>query len=134
MLTSLRTFLGYYPSARVLLGTEKLLQGNPVTKSDLPNATSRIELARDGITSAGFSIKGVLNRTIGGKWAVPKGLRVDLTEHRGYDDRLEKASIRPILLYDCLSKSAWLVPELSLVLYIVLTYLSQSRIQQRRRL
>jgi hypothetical protein len=134
MLTSLRTFLGYYPSARVLLGTEKLLQGNPVAKSDLPNATSRIELARDGTTSAGFSIKGVLNGSIGGRWAVPKGLRVDLTEHRDYDDYLEKASIRPILLYDCLSKSAWLVSELSLVLHMVLIYLSQSRIQQRRRL
>jgi hypothetical protein len=133
-LASLRTFLGYYPCARVLLGTERLLQRNPIAGSNLPNSSSRIELAREGTTTAGFSTKGIFNGTIGGKWTVPKGLRVNLSGNREYYDRLEKASERPILLYDCFSKSAWLVSELSLVLHLVLTYLKQPRIQQRRRI
>ena len=132
-LTSRRTFLGVYTSARVLLGTEELVQNNKIIDSDLDDSTSKIELAREGTTTAGLSIKGFVNGTIGGRWTVPRGLRVNMIENREYPDRLEKAEKRPILVYDCRIKSAWLVSELSLVLHLVLTYIRRPRVQQRRR-
>jgi hypothetical protein len=115
-----------------LLGTEILLKSDIVNKSRLPESKSRIELARQGTTSAGFSIQGLLNGTLGTKWTLPRSLRVALTETRDCDDRLEKAVEQPILLYDWGSKSAWLVSALSLVLHMVLAFLQQPRVRQRR--
>jgi hypothetical protein len=44
-LTKLRTFLGYYAEAHVLLGTQKLLDSAVVKSSGLEKSNSRIELA-----------------------------------------------------------------------------------------
>ncbi|KAF4629839.1 hypothetical protein G7Y89_g8306 [Cudoniella acicularis] len=131
-LAPLRTFLGSYPSACVLLGTEELFHENCIANSDLDRSASRIELAREGTTTAGFSVKSTFNIGLGLKWTLQKGLRVNLDNTLEYLDRVDQASDRPILVYDYNSKSAWLVPELSLVLHMVLTYLKQPKVQQRR--
>ena len=132
-LTSLKTFLGYYTHALVFLGTEELLQSNVISDSGLPKSKSRIELAREGKTASGFSMPGIINGMVEGKWSLPKGLEVSLAENREYYDRLDKAYERPVLMYDWSTKSAWLVSEVSLVLHMTLTFLKQPRIQQRRR-
>jgi hypothetical protein len=129
-LTKLRTLLGYFTEAQTPLGTEKLLDSGTVKSSGLDESKSRIEIAREGTTTAGFSIQGVFQGTIGGKWMLSKTLRVSLSETRDYDDRLEKAIEQPILIYDWETKSAWLVSELSLILHMAITFLRQPRIQQ----
>jgi hypothetical protein len=130
-ITKLRTFLGFCTHALVFLGTEELVRETTISNSGLPNAKSRIELAREGTTSAGFSVQGIVNGTIGGKWLLPRGLETPLFENREYEDRLMNACDRPLLLHDLESKTAWLVSELSLVLHMALTFLNQKRIRQR---
>jgi hypothetical protein len=132
-LSSRRTFLGYYEKALVLLGTKKLLKANAVAGSDLNPANSRIELAREGTFSFGLSIKSIVNGTIAGKWTITKTHRVSLADNREYFDLLDDAQARPVLVYDRMAESAWLVAELSLVLHIALTYLAQPLVQRRRK-
>lgn len=130
-LTSLRTFLGYQ-HAHILLGTRKLIEKSSATPSGLHTSSSKIELAREGTTSAGLSIKSIFNLVVAGKWTMHKGLQVNMSGNRGYSDRLDNSSKRPILLYDRRTRSAWLVSELSLILHMVLTYLERSKMRRVR--
>jgi hypothetical protein len=131
-LKTLRAFLGYYKKGLVLAGTEELLQSKCVTDSNIPMSKSRIELSREGTASLGLFGNQIVNGTIGGKWTLPKGLQASLVgTGREYEDRLEKASDRPMLVYDWSTKSAWLVPELSMTLHLAHTYLRQPKVQQR---
>jgi hypothetical protein len=99
-LASCRTFLGCYRCVDVLLGANSLFQKTTIRSSDWMPSKSRIELAREGTTSLGLTMKGIVNGTLCGKWTLPKGLQVALSDNRVYDDRLEKAVDQPILLYD----------------------------------
>lgn len=131
-LTILRTFLGYYKKGLVLAGTKELLQSKFITDSNIPISKSRIELAREGTASLGLSANQIINGTIGSKWTLPKGLRAYLAgTGREYEDRLEKAYDRPMLVYDWSTKSAWLVSELSMILHLAHTYLRQPKVQLR---
>ena len=131
IMASRRTFLGYH-HAHVLLGTRKLIEKSSASTSGFDTSSSKIEIAREGTTSAGLSIKSIFNLVVAGKWTMHKGLQVNMTGNRTYSDRLDNSSRRPILLYDRRTRSAWLVSELSLILHMVLTYLDRSKIRRRR--
>ncbi|KAM3070518.1 hypothetical protein ACMFMG_010339 [Clarireedia jacksonii] len=131
-LSSRRTFLGCYENARVMLATADLSQNNTVNVSESCNAKSQVEISRDGTFSSGFSIKGILNGNIGGRWALPRTHEVALIENRDYLEVRDTASKRPILVYDTTVKTAWLVSELSVVLHIAFQFFRQDNVQQRR--
>ena len=131
-LSSLRTFLGYYPKAEVLLGTEHLLRSHNIQTSGLECPKRTIELAREGTFSFGLTVKGIANGSLGGKWLATKTQAVSLEHNHDVFDLIDDTKDRQVILYDVESKCAWLVSALSLVLHIALVYLSQPSIQQRR--
>ncbi|KUL83211.1 hypothetical protein ZTR_10023 [Talaromyces verruculosus] len=128
-----RAYLGYCSHAQVLLGTRELImcQHTVELQSLLPKSKSQIELAHEGTMSAGFSIRGIFNTTIGGKWIVPPPLNVPLEDNRDLEDLLMNAHRRPVLVYDRKEDRGWLLPELNLVFHMALTYLHQTNVRQR---
>jgi hypothetical protein len=131
-LTEHRTFLGYFQSGFVLPGTEGLLHSNKIRDSTCPEANSKLEFAREGTVGAGISIKGIISVSGSTKWVLPKGLSASFEETHDFDDRLEQACSRPILVYDFDAKSAWLVSELSMVLHMALVFLEEPKVRDRR--
>lgn len=132
-LAELRAYLGYCSHALVLLGTRDLLMSHATTElsSLLPKSKSQIEMSHEGTMSAGFSIRGIFNTTVGGKWLVQTPLNVTLEDNRDLEDLLMNAHRRPVLVYDRKEDRGWLVPELSLVFHMALTYLNQTNVLQR---
>jgi ankyrin repeat protein len=128
-----RAYLGYCSHAQVLLGTRELIMSQHTVElqSLLPKSKSQIELVHEGTMSAGFSIRGIFNTTIGGKWIVPPRLNVPLEDNRDLEDLLMNAHRRPVLVYDRKEDRGWLVPELSLVFHMALAYLHQTNVRQR---
>ncbi|KAH8703635.1 hypothetical protein BGW36DRAFT_414097 [Talaromyces proteolyticus] len=107
-LSQLKAYLGYCSHALLVMS-----QSSFDLSSLLPRTQSRIEMAREGTTSVGLSIRGVATAT------------VPLGEIRDVEDRLINADRRPILIYDRTNDRGWLVSELILVLHMALTYLNQ---------
>uniref|UniRef100_A0A093UL03 Ankyrin-3 n=1 Tax=Talaromyces marneffei PM1 TaxID=1077442 RepID=A0A093UL03_TALMA len=132
-LAELRAYLGYYSQARVLLGTRELVlsQSTAELSSQLPKTKSQIEMAHEGTMGAGFSIQGIFNTTVGGKWIVPTRFNVSLEGNRDVEDLLMNARRRPVLVYDRNEDRGWLVPELSLIAHMTLMYLHQSDVRER---
>jgi hypothetical protein len=131
-LTMRRTFLGYYSHALVYVGTRDGINSSPIANSLAPKSSSRLQLAREGTLNAGFSTHGATGN-VGAKPIFPKSLQVSLAGNRQYDNILESASERPLLIYDLSARSAWLVSELSVVLHLARKYLSSRRVQLRER-
>ena len=132
-LSSRRTFLGHYRLAEVHLGTEELVKdmADHDLTSNFPQVQARVELAREGTFSGGFSIKSIFSLSVSAKYVVSKTLRVSLDGHE-YHDNFHCAKEQPVILYDAATESAWLVSEMSLVLHITLAYLSLPHIKIRR--
>jgi ankyrin repeat protein len=132
-LAEFRAYLGYCKHALVLLGTRDLVisQSTVELSCQLPKTGSHIEMAHEGTMSAGFSIRGIFNTTVGGKWVVPTRLNVGLEDNRDIEDLLMNARRRPVLVYDRNEDRGWLVPELSLVSHMALSYLNQPDVLQR---
>lgn len=129
-----RMFLGYYQHAQVLLGTRELVQSNSLhaMESGFLPPPRRIELADEGTITGGISVKGILSMGLSRKYVMTKTLRISL-EGRGFHELVDEAEQQPAIVYDANTKCAWLVSELSVVLHIALSYLSNPRIQERRR-
>jgi hypothetical protein len=128
-----RAYLGYR-HALVLLGTRELIKSQrPIIELScrLPETRSQIEMVREGTMGAGISVRGIFSVTIGGKWVVPARLNVSLEDDRDVEDRLMNACQRPILVYDRVKDGGWLVPELSLVVHMALTYLNRPEVRRR---
>lgn len=134
-LSSRRTFLGHYSLAEVYLGTKDLVESKAgrCESSGFNPGPERIELAKEGTFSGGFSIKSIFSLSFGGKYVLTKTLLVSLEGRTTLQELAKKAKSQPVLLYDTETKSAWLVSEISLVLHITLAYLSDPEIQNRRR-
>lgn len=132
-LAQLRVYLGYCSHAQVLLGTRELVMSQNIMElqSLLPKSKSHIELAHESTMTAGFSILGIFNTTVGGKWVIPTRLNVSLEESRDLEDLLMNSRQRPVLIYDRKDDRAWLVPELNVIVHIALTYLNQTDVRQR---
>ncbi|OAQ58110.2 hypothetical protein VFPPC_11318 [Pochonia chlamydosporia 170] len=130
---SQRMFLGYYPQAEVLLGTRELVDSNGLqaTESKFPLSPPRVEFANEGTLTGGFSVKGILNMNLSGKYVMTKTLRISLGG-RGFHELVDEAEQQPAIVYDGETKSAWLVSELSIVLHLALSYLSSHKIRDRR--
>jgi hypothetical protein len=128
-----RVFVGSYKHALVYAGTQEGIKSSCISDSGTPKSTSRLELAKEftlngiaGLATPGASIG------LGAKIVLPRSLQVSLEGVRDYDNRLESASQRPILVYDLSAKSAWLVSELSMLLHMVHQYLSPKKLHARR--
>jgi hypothetical protein len=124
----LRAFLGYYKHALVYAGTQEGIQSSTIGSSLVPKSNSRLEVVRECSLSAGFTTHGSIG-AVAGKIVFPRSLQVSLAEGHLYENRLESASERPLLVYDLSTRSAWLVSELSMVLHMAHKYLSDTRVQ-----
>jgi hypothetical protein len=94
-----RTFLGYYPQAKVHLGTRELVESmaGTASSSGLESSPERIELAKEGTFTGGFSIKGIFNFSTGGKWAMSRTLQASLQDP-GYHKLVDDTQLQPVLL------------------------------------
>lgn len=120
-LIGMRTILGYTPSVQVHLGTEsRLHQYESMTASHAGREKDSWSFSWDGLTvQAGFAGSGVsspfkfVRRT--GQQGVP-------TAKPTYDQIIHGTSDKPVILYDTAhaQESAWLVPQLSVILDLVL--------------
>jgi len=131
-LSTRRSILGHYRHAFVTAGTFDGVNNSNIEDSLTPNSSSRLELAREGITTAGFSIHGATGN-VGGRWVLPQSLQVSLAGNHTYDNRLENAIYKPLLVYDLNAQSAWLVAELSIVLHLAHKILSSPGVRLRGR-
>jgi hypothetical protein len=125
-LAKLRAFLGYYKHALVYAGTQEGFQSSIFRSSRVLKSSSRLEIVREGLLSAEFSVHGATG-AVAGKVVFRKALQVSLADTQHYETQLESASERLLLVYDLRTKSAWLVSELSMVLHMAHRYLSDIR-------
>jgi len=131
-LVSLRCFLGYFEKATVHLGTEAPAE-REVVSLGLPKSGQRVQFAREGTFTLGFNVPGIVNGSIAGKVLLTQSLRMALGETKEYEDLLTDSKRQPLVLYDVGSQTGWLVSELSIVLFLCLTFLSLPSTQARFR-
>ena len=128
-----RSFLGYCKYAQVLAGTKNLLDKSIVGESCIRRSTSTLEVRPEVSISTGFTAKGIWNATLATKVVLTKGLRAQITgDEIDFRDRLHRTVQPPVLVFDTATQSAWLIPEISLILHIVHEYLKQDWVQTPR--
>ncbi|TLD09828.1 serine/threonine protein kinase, partial [Venturia nashicola] len=117
----MRTILGYTPSVQVHLGTEsRLHQYESMTASHAGREKDSWSFSWDGLTvQAGFAGSGVSSPF---KFARRTGQQGVPTAKPTYDQIIHGTSDKPVVLYDTAhaQESAWLVPQLSVILDLVL--------------
>lgn len=131
-LVKLRCFLGYFEKATVHLGTEEPAHQEAVPLG-LPKSGQGIRLAREGTLTLGFNIPGIVNGSVAGKVLLTRSLQIALGESKEYEDLLTASKHQSVVLYDVDARTGWLVSELSVVLYVCLTFLHLPETQRRLR-
>ena len=117
-LRSLPAVLGWYPFAHVSLGTKPAME-NEVgwSKAKPMGSTYEIENLRSE-AKVSVSPLRILRFDVGsGKQAKPKSNRARFEKERTFTSILRQAS-DPITVYDTESRTAWLVPKLSVILHM----------------
>lgn len=124
----MRTILGYTPSVQVHLGTEsRLHQYESMKASHAGREKDSWSFFWDGLTiQAGFAGSGVSSPF---KFARRTGQQGAPTAKPTYDQIIHGTSDKPVILYDTAhaQESAWLVPQLSVILDLVLFQAHQER-------
>ena len=126
-----RTFLGYCSHSRIYLGG----QSPDIKESLVPRERSWTEMDRDfsGNVNIGTAI-GPVRGTIGAtpKFSLPKSLWKPRAAKEPVDrTRLRNAKKSPLLLYDAGTSTGWLVPEITLLLHIIHSYILTSGASRR---
>ncbi|OMP83918.1 hypothetical protein BK809_0001301 [Diplodia seriata] len=125
VLQSKRTFVGYFPSAKVHLGT----RDSGFDKVDFSGAEfddkTEFVLGNELVGQVGTSVMNFFTAQISGKLMVHRTAHQRLRGiHDSILDKLRNSKDLPILLFDAKTKQGWLVPELSAVLHMALAWAS----------
>ena len=128
-ITTDRTYLGWLRHAKVKLATElgiinasgvPLESGRGLQLGDEISATFSLKLPSFG----GFSV----GASAGFKILIPKTQTQRIEERQlGYFESVQRSLRSTSLYYDNTARTGWLVPELSLVLHVARSHLSQIR-------
>lgn len=120
-LDNMRMMLGYTPNVQVNLGTESRSQQYlSMTTSQAQREKDSWSFAWDGFTAqAGFSGSGI---SLPFKFSRRKGQQGVPTAKPTYDQIIHGTFEKPVILYEtaCAQETAWLVPQLSVILDLVL--------------
>ncbi|MCJ1252159.1 hypothetical protein MMC30_009398 [Trapelia coarctata] len=131
-LASRTAFLGYCRKAVVQLGTQGLT-ATTIENSGVKPVGPALEIQKVGSVSVGFSkyATGQIGSRM--RWS-SREARMTARDTIHDDDRFQRASDTPTLLYDDGVKRAWLVSELSLALHMTHAYLETKSLGLYQRL
>lgn len=125
LLQSKRTFVGYFPSAKVHLGT----RGSGFDKVDFSGAEfddkTAFVLGNELVGQVGTSVMNFFTAQVSGKLMVHRTAHQRLRGiHDSILDKVRNSKDLSILLFDVKTKQGWLVPELSAILHMALAWAS----------
>lgn len=134
VLRTARAFLGYSKSSDIVLGTAEC-HGNSITACEVSRTGPAVTLSYEGPLGLGISAKGYASANIGTTWRFKRGESAKVTgaELRP-DDLFRRAAESCTLLCDDDKCIAFLVPELSVVLQMVATYLESASLLAKKKI
>ncbi|KAE9362769.1 hypothetical protein N431DRAFT_358055 [Stipitochalara longipes BDJ] len=128
-----RAFLGYCRYSQVLAGTKESLERSQIGESCIQRSISRLEIRPEANISTTLTANGVWAATLKTKVVLSKGLRAQIGDDEiDFRDRVHRTVKSPVLVFDTATQSAWLIPEVSLILHMVHEYLKQDWVQTPR--
>jgi hypothetical protein len=113
-----RSFLGYCSSARTHLGAKDYEPQSSDRKSGAGLERSRIFWQKKVGVSMGTGGMGAFGFTAAGELGFSKMLFANMSARENFGRVLDLSKKTPVLIYDVSKLTAWLVPELMVVLHI----------------
>lgn len=118
-----RAFLGYSRLSEVVMGTAEFCNAE-ITASGLPRPKRELRFKNEGTLTAGLGYKGYVTSTAGTTWKFKTGeIAIIEGSTLPLDEALNRSARTPALLYDDQNRTAFLLPELSIVIQMAATYL-----------
>ena len=113
-----RSFLGYNHSAETCIGTQRFRVQSAEDKCGAKNEESRMFWQKKINVNMGTSGMGAFGLGVGGEIGFTKTQIANMAARDGFDRTLDLSQRTPVLMYDVSKCTAWLVPELNVVLHI----------------
>jgi len=114
-----RSFLGYCSSAEIYLGAKSFETQTSDDKSGARVEQSRMFWQKKVGTSMGTPGMGVFGVTAAGELGLTRTQTAHMKSRDSFDRGLNLSQRTPVPMYDVARSTAWLVPELNVVLHVV---------------
>lgn len=120
-----RAFLGYNKNSEIIIGTSDF-DGVEIAASQVPRTGPAISLSYEGPLGLSVSAMGRVIVNAATTWRFNRGESAQVkSSELQLNDLINRSAGSPALLYDDQKCIAFLVPELSVILQMVATYLRQ---------
>lgn len=120
-----RAFVGYFPKAELHLGTDDSGFENVKSSGAPIDHKKRFNFVQELTGSFGTSGLGILGGGLSGKVVFHRLSESRIRGAHGmFQNKLQNAKHQPLLLFDTSTRRGWLVPELSCVLHLSLSWAS----------
>ena len=113
-----RSFVGYCKSANIHLGTEYFKPQDPEDKSGALVESSRMFWQKKVTVNVGTSGMGVFGLGAAGEVGFTRTAVASMAARENFDRVLDLSRRTPVIMYDTSDCTAWLVPEISVVLHM----------------
>ena len=113
-----RSFVGYCKSANIHLGTEYFKPQDPEDKSGALVESSRMFWQKKVTFNVGTSGMGVFGLGAAGEVGFTRTAVASMAARENFDRVLDLSRRTPVIMYDTSDCTAWLVPEISVVLHM----------------
>lgn len=113
-----RSFVGYCKSARILLGTEYFKPQYSEDKSGALVESSRMFWQKKVTVNIGTSGMGAFGLEAAGEIGFTRTAIASMAARENFDRVLDLSRRTPMIMYDVTDCTAWLVPEISVVLHM----------------
>ncbi len=113
-----RSFIGYCKSANILLGTENFEPQSSEDKSGALVEASRMFWQKKVTINMGTSGMGAFGLEAAGEIGFTKTAVASMAARENFDRVLDLSRKTPVMMYDVGTSTAWLVPEINVVLHM----------------
>lgn len=113
-----RSFVGYCKSARIHLGTEYFKPQYSEDKSGALVESSRMFWQKKVTVNIGSSGMGAFGLEVAGEIGFSRTAIASMAARENFDRVLDLSRRTPVIMYDVTDCTAWLVPEISVVLHM----------------
>ncbi|KAM0798061.1 hypothetical protein BDR22DRAFT_823619 [Usnea florida] len=113
-----RSFVGYCSSANIHMGTRHFEPQSSEEKSGALVESSRMFWQKKVVVSMATSGMGVFGFGAGGEIGFTKTAVASMAARQDFDKELDLSRRTPVMIYDVDKCTAWLVPEISVVLHL----------------
>ena len=117
-----RSFVGYCSSANIHIGTKHFEPQSSEEKCGALVESSRMFWQKKVVVSMGTSGMGAFGFGAGGEIGFTKTAVASMAARQDFDKELDLSRRTPVMMYDLAKCTAWLVPEISVVLHMTLSW------------